>query len=883
MAEVVSGVASTLLGNLATKSFQEIALACGLKDDVKKFESSLRTIKAYLIDAENKQAKNRSIDEWLKQLREAFDDAGDILDEIEYEAKLNEVVKMYGSISTKVRRFFSYTSNPLVFRIKMAHKIKDMKQKMDEKIREGRDLGIVEQHVNTPALEHNLPWRETASSLPFRVCGRLEEKEEIIKSLMTQKSEANSIDVISIVGIGGLGKTTLAQMAYNDTPVKANFDPLMWVCVSDDFDVKKLIQRIIHAATKRENFVDANFSLEYMISLLNQTLHGKKFLLVLDDVWNENHSKWDELRNHLLEAGGDKGSKIIVTTRSRKVADIMGSNLVMKLEGLPENECWRLFAKCAFQEEKDEEKYPRLKQIGEQIVKKCKGVPLAITTLGCLLRSKSHDENEWRKIRDSEVWNLDQEETDILPSLKLSYNHLPSEVKQCFSYCSCFSKDYEYVAIDLIMLWMAHGLLQPTREEEDAEDIGELYIKKLVSASLLQIEGDSNPYFDFKNLMTFKILKMHDLVHDLAQLTMKESSRTRTVMQEGQQEALIEWTSDKFNYLRVLHLTKYMELSSLPDDCFAIMKKHLRYLFLRNCPSLKKLPDSICKLQSLQSLGLGCDSLQELPKNMNKLIYLQYLFLMGIKITSLSSMNIGRFQQLKCLYLLKCSRLVSVPSAVGRLTTLKKLGFYECEELVNFEDEEEEGKQHVVINNLNLQLFSIIGSAKLDALPKWLERATKLRHLSIMLTGIKSLPTRLPMTSLEELYILLCAELSSLPNMDQAHNLQYLEIYYCPTLYAKYNKETGPDWPKIAHIPYCKIFKACLRKSPISKDVDLSALARYTHGSSGANITEISRAPDLVKTVRAGSGSDRRSGSRWEGRESLTVRERSVYVIVGGG
>ncbi|XLR09731.1 hypothetical protein S83_037669 [Arachis hypogaea] len=467
MADVVSGVASTLLGNLATKSFQEIALACGLKDDVKNFESSLRIIKAYLIDAENKQAKNHSIDEWLKQLREAFDDAGDILDEIEYEAKLNEVIKMYGSICTK---------------------------------------------------------------------------------------------------------------------------------------------------------------------------------------------------------------------------------------------------------------------------------------------------------------------------------------------------DYEFEVFELIMLWMAHGLLQPTREDEDAEDIGKLYIKKLVSTSLLQIDEEKSFFFPkFQNLMTFKTLKMHDLVHDLAKLTMKESSRTRTVVQEGQQEASIEWISDKFNYLRVLHLKEDMELSSFPDDCFATMKKHLRFLFLENFPSLKKLPDSICKLQSLQSLGLYCDSLQELPKNMNKLIYLQYLLLMKIKITSLSSMNIGRFQQLKFLYLFNCSKLVSVPSAVGRLTTLKKLGFFWCEELMNFEDEEEEGKQHVVVNNLNLQLFFIIGSKKLDFLPKWLERATKLQYLSIDKTGIKSLPTRLPMTSLEELYIYRCEELSSLPNMDQTHNLQYLVVYNCPALYARYNKETGPDWSKIAHIPHCKI------------------------------------------------------------------------------
>ncbi|XP_052113269.1 putative disease resistance protein RGA3 [Arachis duranensis] len=800
MAEVISGVASTLLANLATKSFQEIALACGLEDDVKEFESSLRTIVAYLIDAENKQAKDRSLDVWLKQLREALDDAGDILDEIEYEAKLNEVVKMYGSICTKVRRFFSYTSNPLAFRIRMAHKIKDMKQKMDEKIRQGRDLGIVAQYVNAPTLEHNLPWRETASSLSYRLCGRRKEKEKIIKSLMTQKSEANSIDVISVVGIGGLGKTTLAQMAYNDTRVNDHFDPLMWVYVSDDFDVKKLIQRIIHAALKTENVVDANSPLEHMISLLNQTLHGKKFLLVLDDVWNENHSKWDELRSHLLEVGGNKDSKIIVTTRSQNVVNIVGSNLVMKLKGLPENECWQLFTKCAFQEEKEEEKYPRLKQIGEQIVKKCKGVPLAIKTLGCLLRSKSHNENEWKNIRDSEVWK----ESDIFPSLKLSYNHLPPQEKQCFSYCSCFPKDYDLHVIELIMLWMAHGLLQPTREEEDAEDIGERYIKKLVSTSLLQIDDGDDAFgliYDFQNSMTFKRLKMHDLVHDLAQSTMKESSKTRPIVQEGQQEASIELASNKFNYLRVL-----------PDDCFVKMKKHSRYLiYPGNCPNSKKLADSIYKMQNLQSLYL-----HEFPKNMKYLIYLQYLYLNRTKITSMSSINIGRFQQLKFLHL-QCPKLVSVPSAVGRLTTLKTLVFLGCEELMNFEDEEEEGKQHV---NLNLQLFFIFGSAKLNALPNWLERATKLQYLSIKITGINSLPTRLPMTSLEELYIYHCKKLSSLPNMDEARHLQYLVVCDCPALYARYNKETGSDKREIAHIPYCEIEKYYRFKGLVEDEED---------------------------------------------------------------
>ncbi|MED6185613.1 hypothetical protein PIB30_058792 [Stylosanthes scabra] len=802
MGEIISGAVATLLANLTTKSFKEIALACGLRDDVEKFQSSLRIINGYLLDAENKQAKNNNVADWLKDLRKAFDEAGDILDEIEYDSKRNEVVRMYGSISMKVRRFFSYTSNPLVFRIRMAHKIKDMKQKIDQKANEGRTLGIVEQHINTPTVERNLPWRETSSSSPLRVCGRHEEKEEIIKFLMGQQPEATNVDVISIVGIGGLGKTTLAQMVYDDDRVKQHFNMLMWVCVSDDFDVKMLIQKIIHATSRTENVVDANSSLEHMVSLLNEKLRGKKFLLVLDDVWNEDHNKWDEFRNHLLKAGSDtesKGSKIIVTTRIREVVDIVGGGFSINLKALHEDECWKLFVKCAFQEESEEEKYPRLKKIGVEIVEKCKGVPLAITTLGCLLRSRPRDENEWRKIRDNEVWELDKKKkTGILPSLRLSYNHLPPEVKQCFSYCSYFPKDYKYLVIELIMFWMAHRLLQPTHEDEDAEDIGELYIKKLVSASLLQIEED------FEYSMSFKRLKMHDLVHDLAKSTMQKSSKTRTVVQEGEQDTSTEWASNKFNYLKVLHLT-YIKSSPLPDDFFETTKKHLRFLNLTSCPISEKLSDSICKLQILQSLKFVVSNKNHtLPKDMKNLISLQYLHL-AVEVTSLSSMNMGRFQQLKFLYLDGCSELVSVPSVVGRLT-IKKFIIHWCNNLVSFEDEEEERKEHVALYNSNLQLFDIIGAVKLETLPNWLERATKLRYLRVSVTSIKSFSTRLSMASLEQLHITDCRELSSLPdNMDQTHSLQFLEIINCPILNPRYNKMTGSDWAKIAHIPRCKI------------------------------------------------------------------------------
>ncbi|XP_015948029.2 putative disease resistance protein RGA3, partial [Arachis duranensis] len=266
----------------------------------------------------------------------------------------------------------------------------------------------------------------------------------------------------------------------DDIEVSKNFDVLMWVCVSDSFVVNRIIFQIVEVASK-PYIVEQNSSLDALKSLLDQKLHGKRFLLVLDDVWNENLSKWKVLRDYLFTASSDKeskGSKIMVTTRSKNVASIMGSNLQFELKPFDKGECWKLFVKFSFQEaEKEAEEYPRLKKIGKNVVQKCNGIPLAIVTLGCLLRSKSHDENEWKKISDSEMWELDQENNAILPSLRLSYNYLPPELKQCFSYCSCFPKDYPFVVIELIMFWMAHGLLQPTREDEDVEDIGEFYIK----------------------------------------------------------------------------------------------------------------------------------------------------------------------------------------------------------------------------------------------------------------------------------------------------------------------------------------------------------------------------------------------------------------------
>ncbi|MCI09209.1 disease resistance protein, partial [Trifolium medium] len=204
-----------------------------------------------------------------------------------------------------------------------------------------------------------------------------------------------SVCVIPIVGIGGLGKTTLAKLVFNDKRMNQIFQLKMWVCVSDDFDIRKIIIKIINSATAsfstsssapssglahQENM--NNLDIVQLVSRLRQKLYGQKFLVVLDDVWNEDRAKWLELKD-LIKVGAS-GSKIMVTTRSQSIASMMGDVPSYVLESLSLEDCLSLFLKWAFKEG-DEKKYPNLVEIGKEIVKKCQGVPLAVRTLGSSL------------------------------------------------------------------------------------------------------------------------------------------------------------------------------------------------------------------------------------------------------------------------------------------------------------------------------------------------------------------------------------------------------------------------------------------------------------------------------------------------------------------
>jgi len=621
-----------------------------------KLKTTFLTLNAVFEDAEELQVTEKpAMKKWLDELKDAIYDAEDVLEEIATEALLSELDAEFQAPASKVRKLSSST-----FRNSSVKEIELKIKKVLER------LGTLAQQIDHLGLRVGVG-RKLSERLPTTslveesdICGRNDEKEAIIKMLLSDDARGNEMGVIAIVGMGGIGKTTLAQSVYNNDKVKEHFNIDAWVCVSEEFDVFKVTKTILEAVTS--SIYDIK-DLNQLQLRLKECLMGKRFLLVLDDVWNETYDHWETLCKPFKY--GAQGSKVIVTTRSDRVVSIARA-MSHRLMELPEEDCWSLFAKHAFHDG-NSNAHGELEVTGRKIIKKCGGLPLAVKTIGALLRSKP-DVDEWDKILRSELWDLSIDEIgNILPALRLSYKYLPSHLKRCFAYSSIFPKDYAFKKGQLILLWMAEGFLQQPKNKT-MEEVGNEYFLTLESRSLFQKSSDDKSRFI-----------MHDLVSDLAKSisgnfiirlegdcsrdivnntrhmsyfseqnfhslnkfeTLDKAKRLRTFLHFDMRsfKCPIYYLTKKVVHdllptlrcLRVLSLSNYHNIIELPD---AIGKfKYLRYLDI-SFTNVKILPDSISNLCNLQTLILlNCEKLASLPRDMQKLVSLRHLDLIGTSI-----------------------------------------------------------------------------------------------------------------------------------------------------------------------------------------------------------------------------------------------------------
>ncbi|XP_048494526.1 putative disease resistance RPP13-like protein 1 isoform X2 [Beta vulgaris subsp. vulgaris] len=570
--------------------------------------------------------------------------------------------------------------------------IKEISLRLEKIQMQARDLGlsatISMKQATHPTEALGRGWRETTSLVCEPIIhGRDDKRNEIIENLLREELSCDNYNVIPIVGTGGIGKTTLAQYVYNDVKhVKARFDLKAWVCVSDVFDVTRITTAIINSAIG-EN-VDFS-SLNQAQEKLQHVLTGKRFLIVLDDIWSEDYAIWNQLQIPFRD--GARGSKVIMTTRYEKIARMMIKNphsTIIKLQGLSDDDCWHLFQQHT---NKDAE----LAEMKEDIMKKCKGLPLAVKALAGLLKS-TVEKSQRREMLNSNVWS---QESTLLPALMLSYHHLPPRLKHCFAYCSIYPKDYGFTEMEVILLWMAQGFI-PESQIARMEDTGHNYFLDLVSRSLFEalpfvVEEESRKF------------TMHDLVHDLAQWAAgdlsyvigstnrpKDLKRTRHLFltEDGIDESLgnqllasqlrtFICPSDdyifrlkikslnfvkRFQYVRTLFLISDI-IEELPE-CIGDLK-HLRFLML-SLERIEVLPKSISKLCNLQTMDLDrCSMLEEVP-HIRFLVKLCHLY---IKHTCLKEMPLGMGKLINLQTLDKFVLAAGDGSRIGELRKLNHL------------------------------------------------------------------------------------------------------------------------------------------------------------------------------------------------------------------
>ncbi|XP_050274049.1 putative disease resistance protein RGA1 isoform X9 [Quercus robur] len=666
MAEaILYGVAQTIIENLGSMVFAEIGSMWGVEDEFEKLKDTVSAVQAVLLDAEEQQVKNYQVKHWLVRLRDAVYDADDLLTEFYTEDmrlrvigddEMTKTVRTYQS--NPITAFFT-SSSQLPFCHDMAKKITAMRERFDAIANDMNKF----QFVVHPS-ETRVVTRERGQTCSFvceeEVIGREEDKKAIIDLLLDYDVQEN-VSFISIVGIGGLGKTTLAQYVFNDEKVKNYFDLRMWVSVSDVFDVKTIAEKIIRCADVSKH---ENLDMEQVQNKLRETLNQKKYLLVLDDVWNEDEEKWCNLKRLLIR--GSKGSKVVITTRTKLVAAITSTILPSyHLKGLSENQSWSLFKQMAFRKVQ-EMINPNLEAIGRDIVQKCCGVPLAIKAIGRILFFKK-TEDEWLYIKNKELTNVTQEENNsgILPILKLSYDHLPSHLKCCFAYCSLFPKDHEISKFSLINLWIAQGFIQLSNEKLHMEDVANDYCMDLLWRSFFQEAREDS----FGNVISFK---MHDLIHDLAQSISR-----------------VECTYIDSNIENVKKNVRHLSIAShnvLKKDLSSLFKaKKIRTLILitgEKESSCQKPPLEILfsSLRCLRALSLRGSDIIYVPNSIEELTYLKYLDLSRNKIRVLP-ISITRLLNLQTLNLSYCGKLKELPGNVQNLFNLRNLELEGCDSL----------------------------------------------------------------------------------------------------------------------------------------------------------------------------------------------------------
>ncbi|GJN12229.1 hypothetical protein PR202_ga30521 [Eleusine coracana subsp. coracana] len=688
-------------------------------DELRALKSKLQRIRAALRDAERLSVSDHSVRLWLSELGDLEQRAEDVVEELEYEsrraAQLEELKAdlLCAAATGKRRREVAllFTAAPAR---RLRRKVDDIWARYEEISSDRRKLRLRPgDGAHSPAAAALQP---SSALLRCQLHGRDRDVEKVAALVVSgqQHDGGKSYAVVPVVGMAGVGKTALVQHVFHTGAVKSRFEMMLWIWVSQEVDVIGATRKIVEAITRSRPECG---ELSTLHELIVENRAGKRCLIVLDDVWDDNPSHWDCLMAPLSRC--TLGSTVVVTTRSWKVARMV-SPKVYHLKCLSDDSCWLMCRQRALPNS-NVDIDPELVSIGEKVARKCGGLPLAAEAVGSAL-STSISRKHWDQVLESDLWADNEVKNLVLPALKVSYDHLSMPLKRCFAICSLFPKGFIFDKDALVQLWMALGFVDAVGGTPEL--IGSWYFNDLVSRCFFQ---PSRSHHDGEGKFI-----MHDLYQELAQFVSGSECRmvqNNNSMKTDESPRHLSFVSEAFHSGKELHFNcshDYRELRTFlflarteqnHDEipCKAMIPsglvtdfEYIRALDLSNT-NIMELPKSIGNLIHLRYLGLENTSIQMLPESICALFHLQTIKLNNCSSLTQLPQGIKLLRNLRCLEIPHSN--IQIPSEIGELTRLQRLpvfrvgnessgcGIEKLNELVNLR-----GHLHILGLNNNLDI-----------------------------------------------------------------------------------------------------------------------------------------------------------------------------------
>ncbi|XP_020092138.1 disease resistance protein RPM1-like [Ananas comosus] len=643
----------TELLNQASSLFsQQLASLAELPNSMERIRRELHVMQG-LCRIDRRESKNQALEAWIAEAQKAAHTIEDIVDE--YIFRMDQDRQRQGGVVGYMKQVLkqpkSFGSFCLIaFQIKQVENDLDHLSCLKDRWIQTTGFGDCTSSDNVSEWTQHLTGNSPLFMGEEQLVGIDEDRHMLTNWLRTEKLD---LCIITVWGMGGLGKTTLVTNVYKRE--SRNFECHARISISQTFKIEDLLRKMITELYGDKKKVPTDIDTMDVIKLketLRESLEQKKYLIVLDDVWEPR--AFYELQDSLVD--NQKGSRIFITTRNAEVASLANKNYKLKLEPLSDPDAWKLFCKRAFRNYENQECPPELEKSARDIVDKCEGLPLAIVSLGSLLSLRENSETEWKRVYDQLNWELanDQSLGPVRNILNLSFNYLPKYLKNCFLSCSMFPEDHLLQRKRLIRLWIAEGFAVE-RGSSTAEEVAEGYIVELIRRSMLQVE-------EWNHFGRVKYCRMHDLVRELA-VSLSEREKFHSIYQDNRMERMVDANARRLSVLKcsndigvnidlprlrtfvafdtTMPLSSFLPMFPSKSRYIAILELqgltiekipdaigdlfNLRYLGLRDT-EVKLLPKSIGKLSNLLILDLYQSAIQKLPREITNLKKLRHMF-----------------------------------------------------------------------------------------------------------------------------------------------------------------------------------------------------------------------------------------------------------------